>query len=86
MNDLKLKVQETVDGVLVMGNTDMRVTRKVTIALSLERDISVGWRCVSMCVVHRCAAICVTFVVTEARHDLHFCHCVVVCTYPSPRK
>jgi len=26
MNDLKLKVQETDDWVLVMGNTEMRVT------------------------------------------------------------
>jgi hypothetical protein len=28
MNDLKLKVQETVDWVLLMGNTEMHVTRK----------------------------------------------------------
>ena len=38
-----------------------------------------------MCVVHRCAANSVTFVVAEARHDLYFCHCTVVCTNPSPR-
>jgi len=38
-----------------------------------------------MCVVHRCAPNCVTFVVTEARHYPHFCHCAVVCTNPSYR-
>jgi hypothetical protein len=27
----------------------------------------------------------VTFVVTEARHDLHFYHCAAVCTNPSSR-
>ena len=35
--------------------------------------------------MHRCAANCVTFVVTEARHDPHFCHCAVVCMNPSSR-
>jgi len=38
-----------------------------------------------MCVVHRYVANCVTLVVTEARHDPHFCHCAVVCTNPSCR-
>jgi len=57
----------------------------VKVTIFLERDIRVVWRCVFMCVVHRCAANRVKFVVTEARHDLHFCHCAVVYTNPSSR-
>jgi hypothetical protein len=58
----------------------------VEVTICIERDIRVVCRCVLMCFVHRCAANCVKFVVTEARHDLHFCHCTVVCTNPISRE